>query len=159
MEFANIEELLMTPADSYFEEYIAESCIRTKAINWIREISEESTYDRITMKRETKYKRILISDIIQFPIRDMLKFRNMGKLTVQAMNEALAVNGLSLDMHPYKLAALRKANNPDSDLDIVEKVCAKLNGLLKKHNDKELYIELGNNIIPGFECTLCINKI
>jgi hypothetical protein len=83
----------------------------------------------------------------------------MGKLTVKAMNSALGINGLSLDMHLNQIAALFKNVNQDADIDTLEKVAELTKNLIQEKEEGKLSINFGKEILPGYECTLNFRKI
>ena len=160
MEYTSIEELLSTPAEDYFSKYITASYQKGKTLNWLYLAGDDIIENSRHGHTEIKYETVLIKDVIVYPTRIMLRYwRNVGKLTIDAMNKALAINGLSLDMHPYQVAALLSNNDINSEIDIFEKFAISLKTFSRKQEDGGLSISFGKGIIPGYECTLNIKKV
>lgn len=160
MEYNSVEELLSTPADLYFEQYVDKPYYRTKIRNWLLEASTSIVENsRHGHEDKNKYERALVRDIIQYPSKLIPRWRNVSTLTIDVMNAALKINGLSLDMHPYKVAALLKNNDLDSDIDLYEKFAISLKALCQINEDEGFSIDFGKSLIPGYECTLTVKKL
>jgi len=160
MEYSSIEELLSTPADEYFDQHITKRYQKGKIKNWLYQARKDIIDNSRHGHTEIKYETVLLKDVIVYPTRMMLRYwRNIGKLTIDAMNEALAVNGLSLDMHPYQVEALRSHQNANAEIDIFDKFFISLKAFCRRQDDGGLCVSLGKEIIPGFECTLNFKKI
>ena len=160
MEYSSIEELLSTPAYDYLKQRIKKPIYRTTALNWLKYTSSEILYySRPSVKDRNPNEVVLIKDLIQFSSTDILKYRLIGKLTIDAMKEALAMNDLRFGMHSYEVEALLTANDPNYEIDLADKFAISLKSLLRGNEDGGLYIPLGKGIIPGYECTLNIKKV
>lgn len=159
MEYSSIEELLSTPAEDYLAKHIPTSYQRGKALILLNvagdDIIENSRYGHT----EIKYETVLVKDLIVYPTKRMRMWRNVGKLTIDAINNALAINGLSLDMHPYQVTALLLHKDANSEIDIFEKFAISLKAFCRKQEDGGLCVSFGKDIIPGYECTLNFKKI
>ena len=83
----------------------------------------------------------------------------MGKLTIDAMKEALALNDLKFGMHSHEVEALLADDVLYNGLELADKFTIGLKSLLRGNEDGGLYIPLEKRIIPGYECTLNIKKV
>ena len=157
MEYVSIEELLSTPAEEYFDCYLNNKRLKNRILHWLHYASDEII--RTSRKSGSiKDKQVLISDIIQISERKILCYRCMGRLTVKAMNSALGINGLSLNMHLNQIAALYN-NNQDSDNITLDKVSELARCIIQEKEKGTLCINLGKEIFPGYECTLNFRKL
>ena len=160
MKYTSTEDLLATPAEEYFDEHIQNALLKKKILRWLCYASDEIFHtSRPCHSDYVKNRRVLISDIIFIPEKTIRRYRCMGKLTVKAMNSALGINGLSLDMHLNQIAALFKNVNQDADIDTLEKVAELTKNLIQEKEEGKLSVNLGKEILPGYECTLNFRKI
>lgn len=108
---------------------------------------------------ERKDEVVLIKDIIQCSPRVLMKLSNIGNLTIDAIQKALAINGLSLDMSPSQVASMLESEVHNSKNDVTYQPIINITDLFQSKEDGVLCLSLGKDIIPGFECTINIRKI
>lgn len=108
---------------------------------------------------ERKDEVVLIKDIIQCSPRVLMKLSNIGNLTIDAIQKALAINGLSLDMSPSQVASMLESEVHNSRNDVADQPIINITDLFQSKEDGVLCLSLGKDIIPGFECTINIRKL
>lgn len=155
MDYSSIKELLLTPADEYFEKYIRNIRCKTQAINWIHSAEDDILENSVLCKEEPKKRDVpLILHMIQYPSSRIRLWYHVGNATVMAINDALKCNDLSLDMHPNHVAALLQLYKSETNkfpkpfLELINKACI-------VNDDGSFSVGLGQLLIPGYECTLC----
>lgn len=160
MEYTSIRELLSTTAHDYLKQRIKRPIYRKRALDWLSYASSDILfYSRPSEKDRNSKEVVLVKDLIQYSASDILKYRQMGKLTIDAMKEALALNDLKFGMHSHEVEALLADDVLYNGLELADKFTIGLKSLLRGNEDGGLYIPLGKGIIPGYECTLNIKKV
>ena len=155
----SLEYILNMNAGNYMTEFITVSYLRARALNWLRFAHDDIIENSRHCTREECAKEIvLVSDLIRYSSKTLLRCRNIGKMTVDAMNAALKTNGLSFDMNSCQKAALLRTCDAGSEIEIVEKFAIGL-GELCKITEDGVQINFGRNVVPGYELTLNLKRI
>lgn len=160
MEYTSIEHLLSIPADIYFIRYVQKPYYRTKILNLIKDAHDYMIENnRHIPDEERENEKVLIKDIIQCSPRVLMSYNNVGDLTIDTIQEALAINGLSLDMSSSLVASLLESEGHNSRNDVADQPVINITDLFQSKEDGVLCLSLGKDIIPGFECTINIRKL